>query len=97
MKAQGYSRDDLVYKSRIQPWAAYYALVASCLLLLVNGYTGAHLSQLWVEKSPELIVLSSQFSFTATGQLKPSSFLTCTCILTTVLIRPKNRDLTCRL
>ncbi|KAF8321172.1 hypothetical protein DL93DRAFT_1609088 [Clavulina sp. PMI_390] len=39
MKVQGFSRDNLIYKSRIQPWGAYYALVCCCLLLLINGYT----------------------------------------------------------
>lgn len=41
MKVQGFSRDDLVYKSCIQPWGAYYALVATTFLMLANGYVGA--------------------------------------------------------
>ncbi|KAL4790968.1 amino acid permease/ SLC12A domain-containing protein [Aspergillus venezuelensis] len=39
MKKQGISRDTLPYKSRFQPFAAWYALVGTFLMTLVLGYT----------------------------------------------------------
>lgn len=45
MKTQSYSRDDLIYKSPIQPRGAYFALTACMLLLLINGYVGTPCSR----------------------------------------------------
>ncbi|KAI1360102.1 amino acid permease/ SLC12A domain-containing protein [Xylaria arbuscula] len=39
LKAQGISRDSLPYKGYLQPYAAYYALVATFVFTLVGGYT----------------------------------------------------------
>lgn len=42
MRVQGRSRSELPYRSRVQPYAAWYALVGCVLMLLINGYTGEH-------------------------------------------------------
>ncbi|KAH8168167.1 hypothetical protein CIB48_g53 [Xylaria polymorpha] len=39
LKAQGINRDSLPYKGYLQPYAAYYALVATFIFALVGGYT----------------------------------------------------------
>ncbi|KAI1126912.1 amino acid permease/ SLC12A domain-containing protein [Nemania abortiva] len=39
LKAQGISRDSLPYKGYLQPYAAYYALVATFIFTFVGGYT----------------------------------------------------------
>ncbi|KDE06473.1 AAT family amino acid transporter [Microbotryum lychnidis-dioicae p1A1 Lamole] len=38
MKAQGLSRDTLVYKAPLQPFLAYYALIFSLIVLFFNGW-----------------------------------------------------------
>jgi amino acid transporter len=38
-KVQGLSRDSLPYKGILQPYAAYYALVATFIMTFVGGYT----------------------------------------------------------
>ncbi|SCV73725.1 BQ2448_6155 [Microbotryum intermedium] len=38
MKAQGISRDTLVYKAPLQPFFAYYALIFSSIILFFNGW-----------------------------------------------------------
>ncbi|KAI1437439.1 amino acid permease/ SLC12A domain-containing protein [Xylaria sp. CBS 124048] len=39
LNAQGISRDTLPYKGRMQPYAAYYALVATFVFSFLGGYT----------------------------------------------------------
>ncbi|KAI0404006.1 amino acid permease/ SLC12A domain-containing protein [Xylaria palmicola] len=39
LKAQGISRDTLPYKGYLQPYAAYYALVATFVFAFLGGYT----------------------------------------------------------
>jgi yeast amino acid transporter len=39
MKAQGISRDSLPYKAYLQPYAAYYAFVATTVFIFLGGYT----------------------------------------------------------
>ncbi|KAI1171903.1 amino acid permease/ SLC12A domain-containing protein [Nemania sp. FL0916] len=39
LRAQGISRDSLPYKGYLQPYAAYYGLVATFVFTLVGGYT----------------------------------------------------------
>ncbi|KAF9532192.1 general amino acid permease AGP2 [Crepidotus variabilis] len=39
LKAQGISRDTLPYKARLQPFSAYYALVATLIMTFVSGYS----------------------------------------------------------
>ena len=37
-KAQGVSMEDMPYRSKLQPYAAWYALSLSSVVLLINGY-----------------------------------------------------------
>ncbi|KAI1080768.1 amino acid permease/ SLC12A domain-containing protein [Whalleya microplaca] len=39
LKAQGISRDTLPYKGLMQPYAAYFALVATFIMTFIGGYT----------------------------------------------------------
>lgn len=39
LKAQGISRDQLPYKSRFQPYTAYYGLIMNVLVTLTQGFT----------------------------------------------------------
>jgi yeast amino acid transporter len=38
LEAQGISRDSLPYKGKYQPFLAYYALIGTTVMALVNGY-----------------------------------------------------------
>ncbi|KAK4049023.1 general amino acid permease agp2 [Microbotryomycetes sp. JL201] len=50
LKAQGISRETLPVRSRFQPFAAWYALVASILVILMQGY-GVFLKGYWNTQS----------------------------------------------
>ncbi|KAF8997831.1 amino acid permease [Cyathus striatus] len=39
MKAQGYDRNSLPYASKLQPFAAWYAMIACLLIIFLNGWS----------------------------------------------------------
>lgn len=46
MKKQGISRDTLHARSRLQPYCAWYSLISSCIVFLMQGY-GVFLKGNW--------------------------------------------------
>ena len=75
LKAQGISRDTLYCRSRVQPYAAYYALVCSIFVTLMQGY-GVFLKGKWDSESSVELWVSPLDADRALLQLPRSSSLT---------------------
>ncbi|XXG99668.1 hypothetical protein Hte_006009 [Hypoxylon texense] len=84
LKAQGISRDSLPYKGFLQPYAAYYALLATFVMTFVGGYT-VFLPGNW--NVPTFL-----FSYTMIG-VCPILFISWKLIHRTKFHRPQDVDL----
>ena len=62
MEMQGRSRSELPYRSRVQPYAAWYSLIACVLMLLINGYTGGYTRRSFVLSFLGVVDVQRSFS-----------------------------------